>query len=126
MVLPSFKEDYNGKEMIDIHGTICEDLIFEHIPINISKSSIELDEDGMFKANINLGAQIVVEEEPGNWTAAREIYMTLTAHLKFSVNETVNRTSGESMGKYLIIAPKRLEMSMFKIYKEEEEQILEQ
>jgi hypothetical protein len=51
----------------------------------------------------------------------RDIYMTVTAVLKISVNQTINKTTGEKAGKYLIIAPKILEVSMLKIFKDNEE-----
>lgn len=56
MVLPSFAEEYTGKEMIDIVGTLNEDFIFDNIPIKIDSSSISISEDGILSININAGA----------------------------------------------------------------------
>lgn len=63
----------------------------------------------------------MVEETPGNWTNAREFYTTLSLGLKLTVNQTYNRTSGEKVGKLLIMTPQVLELSMLKIFKDKEE-----
>jgi hypothetical protein len=56
MILPSFKEDYTGKEMIDLIGTLNEDFIKSHIPTSIESAGVHLEEDGSLKININAGA----------------------------------------------------------------------
>jgi hypothetical protein len=66
-----------------------------------------------------------VEEEPGKWANAREIFMTISIKTKINVNNTINRETGVSR-RYLIMTYDRIEFSMFKILKSGEEQVLEQ
>lgn len=83
-------------------------------------SGISLDKNGNLKFNINAGAQIIVESSPGNWEDARNFYVTLSAKAKLAINNTnpANRT--------FVITPKGVELSLFKIYKGDEEMFLEQ
>lgn len=46
MVLPSFKEEYTGREMVDIVGTLNEKFLMEHIPVEIVPAKVSLGEDG--------------------------------------------------------------------------------
>ena len=81
-------------------------------------SGLSLDKNGNLKININGGAQIIVEKTPGEWVEARNFFFTLTAKGKVTVNETAD-------GQILYITPKALELSMFRMFKGEEEQYLE-
>ena len=56
MILPSFKEDYTGKEMIDLIGTLNEEFIRAHIPGTIEPAGVHLEEDGTLRINLNAGA----------------------------------------------------------------------
>jgi hypothetical protein len=56
MVLPSFKEEYSGKEMVDLIGTLNEEFIKSHIPTEIEPAGVHLEEDGSLKINLNAGA----------------------------------------------------------------------
>lgn len=119
MALPAFKEDYGDGKMIDLVGTLSHDFISGAIE-NIQMSGISLDKNGNLKFNINAGAQIIVETSPGQWEDARNFYVTLSAKAKLAINNTnpANRT--------FVITPKGVELSLFKIFKGDEEMFLEQ
>jgi len=61
-----------------------------------------------------------VEKEPSQWEGARNFYITATLKGKISINDT------DPENKIITIIPRGLELSTFKILKEEEEMFLEQ
>mmetsp|Transcript_47299 Transcript_47299/g.34587 ORF Transcript_47299/g.34587 Transcript_47299/m.34587 type:complete len:233 (+) Transcript_47299:690-1388(+) len=130
LLLPSFKEEYGEGKMIDMVGTVSDQFVADKIE---RSSGVKLDENGNLKVQIDLGAQIIVEEEPGKWTPARDFYVTLTAKIKMIVNQTSetdepaeNETTKLPPGKYFYAYVKGLEITTLKMFKGDEEQTLEQ
>lgn len=82
-------------------------------------SGISLDKNGNLKLNINCGAQIIVERNHDQWEDARNFYITISAKAKLQINST------DPDNKTFNIIPRGLELSMFKIFKGDEEMFLE-
>jgi hypothetical protein len=55
MLLPSFNEEYTGREMIDLTGTMCEKVVIKEFP-DTKPSSITMNEDGTMKFNLNVAS----------------------------------------------------------------------
>lgn len=83
-------------------------------------SGLSLDKNGNIKLNLNAGAQIIVESSPSSWEDARNFFITASLKAKLQINET------DPLNKTLVITPRGLELSMFKIFKGDEEMFLEQ
>lgn len=82
-------------------------------------SGIHLDKNGNVRLNVNFGAQIIVEKSYNEWVDARNFYITATVKGRITVNDT------NPENKFLTVTPRGIELSTFKIYKDEEEQLLE-
>lgn len=119
LILPAFKEDYGDAKAIDLVGTLSHDF-FSATVEGATMSGIHLDKNGNLKLNVNMGAQIIVEKTPGQWVDARNFFVTATVKGKISVNDT------DPENKVINFIPRGLELSTFKIYKDEEEMFLEQ
>ena len=61
-----------------------------------------------------------MEETPGNWKNARDFYMTVNAQIRLMVNESNDETKN-TKGKYLVVVPRKVEISSLKMFKEDEE-----
>lgn len=70
--------------------------------------------------NVNMGVQVIVEKNPGEWEQARDIYATLTLKGKFFVK------SPGLENKTLIFHPEGISLTTYKVFKQDEEQFVEQ
>lgn len=76
MAIPQFKEDYGEGKAFDVVGTLAHDFFKSRIE-DAQPSGVTLDKNGILKISFNMGAQIIVEREPGEWEHAREFFITL-------------------------------------------------
>jgi hypothetical protein len=74
MVLPSFKEEYGEGRPLDLVGTASHDFINSGLGGDVNPSGLKIDKNGNFHFQINLGAQLVVENRQGVWEEGRSIY----------------------------------------------------
>ena len=120
MVMPAFKEDYGEGKPIDIVGTASHDFIDSGLGGDITPSGFSLEKNGNFQFGINLGAQVIVQGKDGEWQEARAIYVTLQLRGKMFIadDQFENRT--------FVILPKGVQMPTIKVFKEGQEQFLEQ
>ena len=119
IAVPSFKEEFGEGKKIDLVGTLSHEFFTDKIT-DANPTGITLDKNGMLKITFNAGAKMVIEKSAGDWVEARDFYATLQIKAKVSTNQTDPYT------KHFTIAPKNLELSLFKIFKGEEEMFLEQ
>lgn len=80
-----------------------------------------MDKNGNFKLLVNVAAQLNVETSPGEWKAARIIFFTIVARVKFFTNETDSIDN-----KNWILWPKIVGITNLVIKKGEEEMTNEQ
>lgn len=119
MAIPTFKEQYGEGKKIDAIFTIHHETITEFAD-SLAPSGFTIDAKGNFKMFMNVGAKMIVELKKGKWEDARNMVMTLSLKGKLFVADAQfdNRT--------LVILPRGIELSNLKIFKEDEEQFLEQ
>ena len=75
VAVPSFKEEYGDGKHIDLIGTLSHEFFAEKFP-DSSFSGVSLDKNGFLKITMNMGAKLVLEENPGDWIEARDFYAT--------------------------------------------------
>jgi hypothetical protein len=119
MFLPSFKEDYGEGKALDFVGTLSHDHFVKRLE-DTEPSGFQIDSKGNFKLSANIGFQILVEKNPGEWEEARDIFTTVELKGKIVVK------SPGLENKTLIFHPQGIAISSFKVFKQDEEQFLEQ
>ena len=82
-------------------------------------SGIYMDKNGNFKVQLNLAAQINLDNGEQDWQPVRNIYLTLVLKFKLSMN------NNDPSDKLLMINPKNLELSEMKIMNGQEEMSME-
>lgn len=82
-------------------------------------SGIYIDKNGNWKVQANLVLNINVETTPGNWEAARDIYLTMVYKQKIAVTAT------NPFQKKFSLTPKNLEITNLKVFKDDKEMEME-
>ena len=83
-------------------------------------TGIYMDKNGNWKIQMNLAAQINLENLPGMWEPVRNIYMTLVFKFKIQMSDK------NPLDKTVVINPKNIELSEMKIMNGAEEMAMEQ
>lgn len=118
-VLPQFTEEYGEGKKLDLVLTPSHEFFLDGIP-GSKMTGIYMDKNGNWKVQLNVAAQINMENLPGMWEPVRNIYMTLVFKFKISMNDK------NPLDKTVVINPKNLELSEMKIMNGEEEMSMEQ
>lgn len=118
-VMPQFVEEYGRDRKLDVVFSPSHDLFTDGIK-TAKPSGIYMDKNGNFKAQINIPAQINIEDSFGQWEPIRNIYITLVAKGKVQMDAT------DPDDVLINLTPKSVEMSQLVIKKGNEEVPMEQ
>ena len=119
MAIPDFGEDVGHGKKIDIVFSPSHELFLDGVP-NSKISGMYIDKNGNFKFQMNMMAQLNVEQMPEVWEPARHIYVTFVFKMKLQL------LGDHPSNKKLVINPKNVEMTEIKVLKGEEEMAMEQ
>lgn len=117
-VLPQFTEEYGEGKKLDLVLTPSHEFFQEGVP-GSKMTGIYMDKNGNWKIQMNLAAQINLENLPGMWEPVRNIYMTLVMKFKLQMNDK------NPLDKTVVIVPKNIELSEMKIINGSEEMAME-
>jgi len=113
-VMPQFIEEYGENKKIDLVLSPSHDLFIDGIPES-KMTGVYMDKNGNWKMQINIPAQINIETLPGMWEPIRNLYITMVAKFKVTVN------TENPFDKKFVLTPKAVEMSQMKVMKGTEE-----
>ena len=117
-VMPQFIEKYGRDKKLDVVFSPSHDLFTDGIK-TAKPSGIYMDKNGNFKAQLNVPAQINIEQMPGMWEPIRHIYITVVAKAKISTNST----NPEDV--LLEVTPKSIELTNLLIKNGDDEEPME-
>lgn len=118
MAIPTFKEQYGEGKRIDAIFSINHEEISELVE-DMNPSGFSIDAKGNFKLAMNIAAKMIVENK-NKWEEARNMALTLALKGKIFVADA------EFDNRTLVFLPRGIELSNLKIFKDDEEQFLEQ
>jgi len=118
-ILPQFTEEYGDNKKLDLVWSPSHDFFADGIP-GSKMTGIYMDKNGNWKVQLNLAAQINLENLPGMWEPVRNIYMTLIFKFKIQMNDS------NPLDKKIILNPKKFELSEIKITNGDEQMTMEE
>ena len=118
-VLPQFIEDYGEGKKLDLHFSPSHRLFVEQLP-GSKMTGVYIDKNGNWKFQFNIVMNLNVERGGGQWSSARDIYMTVVFKMKMKQDDT------NPFNKVISVTPRSLEISQLKVLKGDEEMTVEQ
>ena len=117
-VMPQFKEEYGENKKIDLSLTASHSLFSDGLP-GSKMSGIYIDKNGNWKFQMNLNVNLLVETNAGNYKPVRTAYITAVAKMR------IKQDDSNPFNKKLSLTPRSLEISQFKVMKDQEEMVTE-
>lgn len=117
-MLPQFVDDYGEGKKLEARLSISHSLFQEGMP-GSKVTSVSVDSKGNVKAQVNAVVKLSVEQEPGVWTSARDIYLTFDFKMKHRLDET---KKVHEKNKFVL---RTMEISQLKVLKGDEEMVAE-